>query len=358
MKEKNGSISAAIFCTGAIISKYLVVIPKYMVKASGNAAWIEMVFVGIFAVLGLAVLIRMYKPFCALSYEDVLKVSLGPFLGEAVKYLYALGFIILNAGILRILLEALRSVMANDAPIEYFAMFVAVSVCIAAYHGTEAVSNIAIVVFPIIVISIVTVIFILSAEFRIDNIMPIFGSGIKEVFKASLTKHFGFAELVLIFFIAPRLAGYNELKKAGALTAFFSTVFSIGLILAYCLTVPYPASEKFVLPLYQMSRMIRTGTFLQRLEPLVVFIWTGLIMCGLAIVLCMCSRLLSKSEKRNPAIWAVGLITLFLALLPTSDSLCCKLYEKTLMISPLLYPIIPFFVLLIANIRKGKGAAQ
>lgn len=352
MTDKSGSRGAALLCAGSILSKYLIAMPRFAAENSANAAWLETLFAGILFALGMAATVLLYKPLCGRTLYEAARPALGKACAEAIMYFYAAFFVLHGAALLRILTEALRSVMANGAPTEYFMIFCAVCILCAAHRGLRAAENITVIVFPLAAASVLTMAFILSGEYRIDNIMPIFGSGAKSLLRGAAVRHFGFAEAAMLFFTASGTKKYRNVKNAARLIVILTTAFGTGLISAYCLVVPYPASAGFVLPLYQMSRMIRASSFLQRMEPLVVFVWTGLILCGISATLCTAAGIVGKGEAKNPAVRAVGMIMLFAALLFKSDEGAYRFYEKILLLSPVAFPVIPLVVFIAARARR------
>ncbi len=360
MKQRSGSLSIAILCSCAIIAKHLVIGPEYMIDATGNAAWLEITGKCLLSGIVLSVLMALYKPLFPSSPEELFKSSLGVVGKTILSYVYAFGFILLNAGLLRLLVDALNSVMAANAPREFFALFVITAVFFASFCGLRASGNLCTIIFPFVVLTLIGVCVILLPHYRADNIMPILGKGADALATSIFTKQFVFPELVLLLFLSPKLGSFKELKKAGALTILFVSVFSILFTLVYCLTIPYPASEKFFLPLYQMTRLIKAGTFLQRLEPLAVFIWTSCIMCSMSILTSVSASLLSGDHqtRQNGFVPVVISISLFLAMLSSNEVLQIDLYEKLLDYCYILYPLIPFVVILIARLRKGGATSQ
>lgn len=348
-------ISIAILCSCAILSKYLVILPEYMVKYVGNAAWMNVLAKCIIASISLTIILFLYKPFAPMTIKDVCNTYLGRGAGIVFSYIYIIAFTVFNAILLRLLSEALSTVIATTAPDEFFALFILVPVFIAAYCGTNPTRNLCCIIFPFVVITFLTVCFALLPHYRTENIMPILGTDTNKLIDGIFTKHFGFMETVLLFFFAPRLGDFKQLKKSAVLTFTIITSVSVIFTLAYCLTVPYPASKDFFLPFYQMTRMIKSGAFLQRLEPIVVFVWTSFVMCSMSVLIAVASKLAAgvlpegTDKSFTPVI---TLITFFVSMLPASESYAFIFYEKLINISTLFFPVIPFVVLFIARIRK------
>ena len=355
MQNKSGSISIAIICACAILSKYLVILPEYMVKYVGNAAWLDILGKCIVGTFSLLFVLWLYKPFSPMCLTDVFRISLGKVGEFSLRYVYIVFFTLFNSLLFRLLIEALSTVMATTAPDEFFAIFVLAAVFIAAYSGIRATTNLSAVIFPLVLITVSTVVLALFPHYRIENITPIFGKSTKTLLNGIFVKHFGFSETILLFFFAPILGSYKKLKRSGLLTFAIISIISVSFTLAYCLTVPYPASGSFFLPFYQMTRMIKSGAFLQRLEPIVVFVWTGFVMCSMSILIAFTSRLASQKgseTSESSFVPIVTIITFFVAMFPESESSAFYIYEKLLSASTVLFPTIPVIVLIIARIRR------
>ncbi len=355
MQNKSGSLNIAIICSCAILSKYLVILPEYMVKYVGNAAWLDILGKCIVGTLSLLLALWLYKPFAPMCLTDIFKLSFGNIGDVILRYIYIIFFTLFNSFLFRLLTEALSTVMATTAPDEFFALFVLVAVFVAAYSGIQATTNLSAVIFPLVLITVFTVILALFPHYRIENITPVFGKSTPKLLNGIFVKHFGFPETILLFFFAPMLGSYKSLKKSGFLTFAIISLISVLFTLAYCLTVPYPASESFFLPFYQMTRMIKSGAFLQRLEPVVVFVWTGFVMCSMSIIIAVTSRLaVSKKSSINETAFVpiITIITFFVAMFPESESSAFYIYEKLLSTSTVLFPTLPVLVLITARIRR------
>lgn len=357
MNKKTGSLSMAILFSCAILSKYLIILPEYMVKYVGNSAWIDATAKCIIASISLTIVLILYKPFAPQSFSEVLRIACGKVGSVFFSYIYIVLFTLFNAFLLRLLIEALSTVMATVAPDEFFAIFILAAVFVAAYSGIKATTNLSCIIFPLVVLTLITVCLALIPHYRTDNIMPIFGISEKRLLHGIFVKHFGFSETALLFFLAPALGSYKSVKRTGIITYVIITLFTVAFTAAYCLTVPYPASETFFLPFYQMTRMIKSGAFLQRLEPISVFVWTSFIMCSMSVLISAVAKLLSHSTdeyKEKSFVPAVTLITFFIAMLPKSETTAFYFYEKLLSTSTLLFPTIPVIVLIIARIRQRR----
>ena len=104
-----------------------------------------------------------------------------------------------------------------------------------------------------------------------------------------------------------------------------------------------------------MTRMIKSGAFLQRLEPIVVFVWTGFVMCSMSILIAVTSRLATSHKgktKETAFVPIITIITFFVAMFPESESSTFYIYEKLLSSSTVLFPTLPVIILTVARIRR------
>lgn len=361
MNKTSGSYGMSILFACVILAKYLLIVPEYMVKYVGNCAWIDICAKCVMAIVSLSIALFLYKPFAPMSFSSLTTLACGKFAGAVIRGIYIVAFTLFNSFLLRLLAEALSTVMATDAPDEFFALFILVAVFAAAESGINPTVNLCCIIFPLVLISLFTVCGALFGHYRISNIMPVFGLGKKTLLSGIFLKHFGFAETSLLFFLAPSMKNYGEIKKTAVLTYFVITLFTVIFTAAYCLCVPYPSSAKFFLPFYQMTRMIKSGAFLQRLEPIAVFVWTSFIMCSMSVLIAVTAKLLSQSPtgfKERAFIPALTVITFLIALIPSGEATAFSFYEKLLGASTLLFPIIPVCVFIIARIRKVRNTEQ
>lgn len=355
MKQKDGCVSIAVLCAGSVLAKYLIVLPEYMVKYNGNAAWITALLKNLTAFVFLIILIRLYAPFEGQSITDVAFSAFGGFGRTIFNISYIAGFMLFNAALFRLLIEALKTVNHLGAVYEYYALFIAAAVVCASFMGMKSAANLSTVIFPFIVLSIALISVIMLPHYRLHNIMPIWGTGIKEIGRSLTSRLFGYSEYALLFFLAPHIGKNSSLKKAALLAVGIVAFFSVGFTLVYCLSVPYPASKTFFLPLYQISRMIKSGSFLERLEPLIVFVWTALILCSLSVLMTVISSLMNngREQGRSAFVPISVMIMFFLSAIPKTETAAFSIYDHMLKFGGVLFPLIPLGVLLAARIKNA-----
>lgn len=357
MNGKKISLSTSFLCIGAIISKSLLIMPQYMVSKNAGSAWIEISAKCIIIGAILIFILWLYKPFSDIPLEKVAQKAFGKTGFIIVNTVYSLSFVLYNAGLLRLLTEALRAVGLKSAYNEYYALFVLGGVLFGTYKGIKAAANVSVIVFPVLVVSLILIAVLLIPYYDFTNLTPILGFGVKSISKSIVFSHSLFFEFVLLFFMTEHSGGKERLRNTSVLTMVMAFSFSIIFTLLYCLSVPFPASKGFILPIYQLTRMIKTGIFLQRVEPLAVFIWTAIIMCGMCSTLSVATRLMNggSDEGRRAFVPIIIMITFFISCMPSCELNAFDMYERLLRFGTILFPTFPILLLIIARIRK-RGA--
>lgn len=302
-----------------IHTKMLLTYPRAIVLNSGNAAWIQVLYNFIIAFLIFAVTINAYR-----GKQNIIELA-GSVGGKALKI--AVGviiFIVLGANfisVIRIFPETIKIVLLQDMRLETIMILFVIAIAAGAYAGLESIARIHYLFLPIAGIMFGAFIAMLLPYYEIDNIMPIFGNGFKSIFADGLNSMSLFADILLLYILLPNAQNLEEAKQSGYKAMIIGGTVSAIIMLAYCLTHSYPVSGEFMLPVYQMARMIHLSNFFSRFEPFFQFIWTILILLYSSLYVYALSYVLQvtfnlKFEK--PLIIPIALICYAAAVLPES----------------------------------------
>ncbi len=354
-----GVISMTLLFINLSLAKYLLVLPSLIVREVGNSAWITQLLKGA-AALGLfAAFAALYKPYTELGLGEVNRRALGKFFGGTLNVALSAMIIIRGAFLFRTLSEALRTLEAASASQEFMALFILVPVAICAMKGFNANADISSIIMPFTVLSVGAMAAILAPHFRFSNITPILGKGPVEIVTAAVGKFGGFFEMIFLFIFSRYISGYKTFKRSGLIGIGAIAAITAVFMLMYCATVPYPASKKFFFPLYQLSRLIMAGAFIQHLEPLVVFIWAGIVLCALTTVTLGAGELLASAAGTKDVSGFVPIlaaIIFFAGELPQSEIMAYDMYRVVLNVGHYVYIAALLLILLMARGRKIEKA--
>lgn len=357
--QKIGTLSMIFLFLNLTLAKYLLVIPSFFVQKLGNSAWMAIILKGIFATLMFLLIAVLYKPYTGMGLGELSRRALGKYIGGAVNIAIT-SIIVLRGGFLfRTLSEALRTLEAENTTLELISVFILIPVAVCALKGFNANTNISILVAPFTLVSVAALAAVLIPHFRVENLMPLFGEGELKIVSSALLRFGGFFELIFLLIFSAHLKDYHSFKRSGLLGIGAITLTATSFTLMYCASIPYPASKYFFFPLYELTRLVKASSFLQRLEPLAVFVWAGIVLCALTTIVIGAGNLLSSAagtSEENVFAPLITMIIFFIGALPSSELKVYNIYKALLNFSHIFYIAAIFLIVLIARGRKIEKA--
>ena len=126
---------------------------------------------------------------------------------------------------------------------------------------------------------------------------------------------------MLLNILLPYCENTSEAKKSGWRAIYISATIGVVILLSYCLIYPYPVSREFMIPVYQLSRVIHLGNFFSRFEVIFQFVWSILVLIYSSIyvyALCYVWQITFDLKYYKPLILPVVIISGIVAVLPSS----------------------------------------
>lgn len=358
--EKISIYGTSALLVSIMITKALISTPSLYAKHSHSAGWIEVLASGIFEIVILAIILKLREEYGKKDIVDIVEVSFGSAAMKITAILSAFVFIIGTAAIFRSMEEMVRNTVMRGVSYESVTAFLLVVGIISARKGLKTQISLNGLILPVIIIAVGLILSINYSRLSIENIKPLFGTGFSSVMKNALFKNASFYEMGLILFFTPFLRDNNDVKKIGFTSLTISVIVISIITLLYQLSVPYTSASTFALPLYQMTRMIKSGTFFQRIEPLNLFVWGGVMFVYVGIGIYMSSYMIKKAFNLfdyKPLTIQSGIIIALVSLIPGSETTVEKIFDFLMSYSYFVYPIAPLIILLLAKaFGKSKGS--
>lgn len=338
--------------------KMLLTFPLRIIKNSGNAAWLQMIFVTGVALLIFKATVALYNK--KINLIELVKIRTNKY----VRIFFGLiVFCVLFANmisVVRIFPESIKIILLQQSSTDFILGIFIAAIFIGAGYGIEAVIRVNYIFLPIC--GIVTVIFIilLSPHFDIDNLTPILGNGAKKIFIDGLDGLSLFSDILVLNILLAYSKSYKTAHNSGFRAILISGGISAALMLVYGLVYPYPVSEEFVLPLYQMTRIIDMGSFFNRFEAIFQFIWSILMfLYGVSYlyILCFVWQITFSLKYLKPLLLPITLLIAGFSFIPESIMTANKmaaLLENTVYPVALFLPIGVGLFDRIMEIKKEK----
>jgi spore germination protein KB len=251
------------------IGTSLLLAPFLMVAAAKQDAWISMLiglFTGLLLVLFYAALLRRYT---ALTLVEISEQVLGKWTGKAVSLLFFFYFLVLTAGLLRIIGDFITTHIMPETPITAIEITFMLIVIYGNRLGLEVFSRTSEIVLPWIMMFFFLLVFMLLPEIELKNLFPLVEGGIKPIIKSALLSlGVPFADIVVFLMITPAVAPARKLGKV----LFFSTLTGgmiIFVIVLMAILVLGPnQTTQLNYPIYVLAQRVNIGNFIQRIEVL------------------------------------------------------------------------------------------
>lgn len=272
-KIKFGKWEAITLLINLICTKIFLFYPRMTVEDAGTAGWIMSICSSVFTFILFFLFMKLYKRF---ENKDILDIAehLG---GEPLKILTGIiiaGIMLLfEIIVIREFSEDMKIISLPLTPLSFIMFFFSIGAVLGAMLGIEAIVRLSAIVVPLISAAYIIILLGVIPQTNFNNVFPILGTGLKDIFSNGLFRVSIFAEFMSIFLLPPFLGDNKKVRSTGYIAIGISSAYLLVSSLIYILTFSYPSSLEPFNPIYQMARLINLGRFFQRIESMFVFIW-------------------------------------------------------------------------------------
>lgn len=337
--------------TNAIFVKVLLTFPKAVVENSANAAWIQIGYNIAVALLFYLFVMRIYNR--KKNFIELAEIVGGKPL-KAVTGIAVTAVLLFNSvPALRIFPETVKTVLLKETNTEIIVLVMAAAIIIGTHYGINAIALIHRMFLPIAAVVIALFLLFLIPFYKFEYIMPIFGNGAKNIFANGLSSLSLFSDLIILNLLIPFCNNLESAKKCGRNAIITAGLGALSVTLVYCLTFTYPPSGDFIIPMYQMARLVHLSSFFSRFEASFEFVWSIMILLYGALYLymiCYSVQITLGLKYLKPLILPVAVIIFMLALIP--DSMMNMLEFEVVVMK---YSFIPVFALFLIFGLVCKG---
>lgn len=347
-----------LIITNLLVVKMIFAFPRTMFKTSGNAAWIQAVYLTVLAYIILELTFLTYSKTGKLSIiqqaELIGKKPLKMLVSSVVAVIIG-GFLCTEV---RTFAESVKIILLPNTKIEYIMLLFAVTAGIGAYYGLEALSLINGIFFPFCLGFLIVLILWLIPNYDINNIMPVFGLGLKNIFIDGLKDLSCFSDILALNLLLPYCHNIDTVKKSGRCSVVVAGIVLVLIALCYGLCYPYPHSSEFLLTAYQLSRMVRLGEYFQRFEALFELIWTLTHLLYSSIYIFIIAMVLKDGFKLKYSKPIIPCLTILLALISFEPSSIIDLLAISNTIKQIFFPfayVLPVVLPLMYIFKRRKN---
>lgn len=356
---KIGVQEAICLTTITISTKVFFTSPSFIARFVGTAGWYMTLISAATAALGFSFVYILLKRFPGKNLVAIFDEALGRFPGFVFSFLLCAFLLFLGAIQMREFIEVIKVFALPHTPPSFLIGIFLLVILTLSYFGLETIARFSRLIAIILLVSLVSVLLISSQNYEPRFLTPLLGYGLDRTVLHGIRRNSAYGEVVILAIFAASLQGSKHIRKAGFISLLLSGLIISSSILAFSLTFPYYSVQEITAPIYQMVRMIMYGSFIQRLDPIYLFLWN---ISTLIAITCLFyastvtyCRMFRISDYK-PVILPFGVTMFALTLLPKDfTSVFSGYVQLTRDFGWIFFFLLPLIALVTAIIRKKGG---
>lgn len=356
---KIGVQEAVCLATITMSTKIFFSSPAFLTRFVGNTGWYMTLISNATAALAFTFIYLLLKRFPGKNIVDIFDISMGRIVGFIFSFMFTATFL-QGAGVYsREFIEVLRIFVFPDSPTGFMIGALVVAVTVAAFLGLENIARISKLFGYIMLFAFIMLLILASQNFKYTNLFPILGFGLGPTLVHGLLRSSAYEEVTVLTVFAGSLQGIRYIKKAGYISLILSGIIISAGLLCFTLIFPYTVNQELAAPMYIFARTIRYGAFIQRLDPLFLFLWNTATFITISVLFyssvstyCKMFRL----QDTRPVIIPMAVLLFALAMTPKDfPSIVYGYVERIREYGWAIFYVLPLVALIIAVLRKKKG---
>jgi spore germination protein (amino acid permease) len=358
---KIGVQEAVSLITITISVKVYFTSPAYVARYVGTASWYMSIVSAIVTIIGFTILYKLMKRFSGKDLIGAFEQSLGRKLGFIFSMAIASLLLINSALILREFAEVLKVYSLPLTPPSFvIGMLLAVTV-IACFLGLESIARAARLLAYFLLGGFLVVIVLAWNNYDFKNLFPILGNGVDKTIIHGFMRSSFYGEVIALSIISSSLQGLSHFKKTGYISIIISGLITSSALLASMMAFNYSVAQEIISRIYELSRVIKIGGFLQRLDPFFLFTWCiGTIVSVSFLLYCSMSSYCKsfRIKDMKPLVIPSAIILFSISMIP-KDFIEVMSYTSIIrQYGWTIYFGLPLITLIIALIRKKKEVSK
>lgn len=355
---KIGVREAIWLVTLAISAKMFFASPSMLVDLAGNTGWYMTLISAVTALAGFMFIYLLLKRFPGRDIMEIFDITLGRVLGFAFSGILAIYLLFKAVTRIAEFNEVIKVYVFPLSPNWLITGIYVICVFTLCILGLESIARFTKLLIYFMLAGFLAVLILSSQNYNPNYLYPILGYGLDKTLLHGVVRSSVYGEVILLAVFAQSLQGLKHIKKEGVIGILLSAVLISLSLLSYTLTFPYYTARDITAPMYEMATFIDYGRFLQRVEPIFLFVWITSTLISTAIVIYsfiwIYCRIFRMQDKKPICI--AGCILLYAAVLMHKDIETVLDYVQWLRNYGAIFVfILPLVSLATAFIRK-KGA--
>lgn len=258
------TISTKVFYTSPAVLSGLV----------GNTGWLTTLVSAITALIAFLFIYILLKRFPGKDIIEIFRITLGKIGGFVFSIILAVFMLYTAATRVAEFTEIIKVYIFPLSPNWYIVGIYIACVFTMSMLGLESIARFSKLLIYFMLIGFVVILILNIQNYDMNNLFPFFGYGLDKIALQGVIRSSAYGEIIILAIFAQSFQGAKNIKKEGiAALSLSGLIISISLF-TFNLSFPYYIAKNITAPMYEMATLIDHGRFLQRVEPLFLFIWT------------------------------------------------------------------------------------
>ena len=288
---KFGVQEAMWLTTITISSKVFYTSPGLVVSIVGNTGWYMTLISMATAILGFTFIYLLLKRFPDKDIIAIFNDTMGGIMGFIFSGILGLYLLFVATSTISEFNEVVKVYVFPLTPSVLIIALFALGVLVLCLLGLESLARFAKLSVYAMLFGFILILLLGIHNYDINRLFPILGYGFDKILVSGVVRSSSYGEVIILAVFATSLQGVHHIKKAGYTSLIISGLSISVSLLAFNLSFPYYIGQEIVAPMYQMASLIDYGRFIQRVEPVFLFIWflssfiavTGVFYCFVSI---------------------------------------------------------------------------
>lgn len=356
--QKIGKLEAISLLIMITITQIIFNLPNTIIVNTGSSSWLNVIYISIIALIFCLLICKLFKPFTNYDIIDISEYLGGKILKIIISILYIAFFIFSASIILRYFTSSLKLIYFENSPLVFLILLFLIPVVIVAKLGIKPISYVNLIIAPVLLLSMLVILFSTFTDFVPERIYPIFGFGIKETFLIGINNIFAFSTFGYLYFIIPYLKNPDKFKKIAICSTIISSIYLFLSVICLIMVFPFISFTEEMLSIYLLTRIIEFGKFFQRVDAIFIFIWILSTLSFLAIstdIIATIFKKISKIKYDREMIYCIASL-IFVFSFIYNDIAIIKFIQDVIFkyVTIILIFIISLIVLILANFKLKR----
>ncbi|MBX0359350.1 GerAB/ArcD/ProY family transporter [Halobacillus sp. Nhm2S1] len=335
----------------------LLSLPNLLEMEVEQNAWMPVLIAGALVQLTMIIYWLLIKRFPGTSYHEIPLLITGPYIGRAINMVNYVGFLIIGAYSMILLVNLVNNWLLPFTPVWAIALLIIALSMYLTFSDYPVVARYLVVLSVVLIpVFILLTLILFQTPLEVRHLMPVGESGFLKVIKSTEADLFAVLGFELMLFIGPYVhMKHSKLLRTVSLSnATITLIYFVVIVL--CVMVFSPDVLKQIRePVLYLMRSLSFRT-VDRIDLLFVFIWLGPMTASVIIYLLIASKSIAGEGK--PFQWTVIIsgIIIFLLVVSASYSVeAFQLYDQILKYT--IYAVVfflPALLILLSYLLKKK----